>query len=202
MTAEKPTASFWLELQYPDAAASPWGLTAAVVSRSQQFNSIAANHSIFNNLYERLCFPWRRHEMEALSTLLALCEGNPPLTGGFPSQRVSNVGLWCIFVAILNKLLNKVLRSWWFETPWHSGDITVMDVITYLIYELSLQWRRNEWDGASNHQPHDCLLNRLQIKENIKAERLWPLWGELTGHQWIPCTNGQWRGKCFHLMMS
>ena len=26
---------------------------------------------------------------------------------------------------------------------------------------LSLQWRHNGRDGVSNHQPHDCLLNRL-----------------------------------------
>ena len=25
----------------------------------------------------------------------------------------------------------------------------------------SLQWRHNERDGVPNHQPHDCLLNRL-----------------------------------------
>ena len=29
---------------------------------------------------------WWRHHMETLSTLLALCEGNPSFTGGFPSQ--------------------------------------------------------------------------------------------------------------------
>ena len=27
-----------------------------------------------------------RHQMEIFSMLLALCEGNPPITGGFPSQ--------------------------------------------------------------------------------------------------------------------
>ena len=26
---------------------------------------------------------------------------------------------------------------------------------------LPLEWRHNERDGISNHQPHDCLLNRL-----------------------------------------
>ena len=31
--------------------------------------------------------------MEMLSALLALCEGNPPGTGGFPSQRTSNADL-------------------------------------------------------------------------------------------------------------
>ena len=33
-------------------------------------------------------------DMEKLPTLLALCEGNPPVTGGFPSQRVSSGELW------------------------------------------------------------------------------------------------------------
>ena len=42
----------------------------------------------------------------------------------------------------------------------------------------------------------------VQIKENIKAPRHWPLCGEFTGDRWIPRTNGQWRGKCFHLMTS
>ena len=26
---------------------------------------------------------------------------------------------------------------------------------------ITLQWRHNECDGVPNHQPHDCLLNRL-----------------------------------------
>ena len=43
---------------------------------------------------------------------------------------------------------------------------------------------------------------KTQIKENIKAPRHWPLCGEFTGDRWIPRTKGQWRGKCFHLMMS
>ena len=32
---------------------------------------------------------------------------------------------------------------------------------------------------------------QAQIKENIKALRHWPLWGEFTGDRWIPCTKGQ-----------
>ena len=42
------------------------------------------------------------------------------------------------------------------------------------VIRKALQWRHNERDGVSNHQPHDCLLTRLykvQIKENIKALR-------------------------------
>ena len=55
-----------------------------------------------------------------------------------------------------------------------------------------LQERHNERDSVSNHQPHDCLLNRLfkaQIKENIEAPRHWPLWEEFTGDRWIPRTK-------------
>ena len=56
-----------------------------------------------------------------------------------------------------------------------------------------LQWRHNERYGVSNHKPRDCLLNRLfkaQLKENIKAPRLW-LCRVFTGHRWIPCTKCQ-----------
>ena len=47
-----------------------------------------------------------------------------------------------------------------------------------------LQWRHNERDGVTNHQPRDSLLNRLfkvQIKVNIKAPSHWSLSGEFTG---------------------
>ena len=32
---------------------------------------------------------------------------------------------------------------------------------------------------------------QAQIKENTKAPRHWPLWGESTGDRWIPLTKGQ-----------
>ena len=31
-------------------------------------------------------FTWWRHQMEAFSVLLAICAGNSPVTGEFPSQ--------------------------------------------------------------------------------------------------------------------
>ena len=37
--------------------------------------------------------PWRFFDMESLCTLLALCEGNPMVTVGFPSQRASSAKL-------------------------------------------------------------------------------------------------------------
>ena len=96
------------------------------------------------------------------------------------------------------------------------GYVLIKTFIRYLFYfavlyadvlltacnlHCPLQWRHNECDGVSNHQPHDCLLNRL-FKDNIKAPRHWPLCGEITGDQWIPRTNGQYRRKSFYLMTS
>ena len=35
-----------------------------------------------------------------------------------------------------------------------------------------LQWRHNGRDSVSNHQPHDCLLNRLSIRRSKKTSKL------------------------------
>ena len=35
-----------------------------------------------------------------------------------------------------------------------------------------LKWRHNEFDGASNHQPHDCLLNRVFVCRSKKTSKL------------------------------
>ena len=36
----------------------------------------------------------------------------------------------------------------------------------------SLQWRHNQRDGISNHQPHDCVLNRLFRHRSKKRSKL------------------------------
>ena len=57
--------------------------------------------------------------MEASSALLALCEGNPPVTGGFPSQRPVTRSFDVFFDLRLNKWLSIKVRRRWFETPWY-----------------------------------------------------------------------------------
>ena len=37
---------------------------------------------------------------------------------------------------------------------------------------FTLQWRHNERDGVSNHQPHHCLLNRLFRHRSKKTPKL------------------------------
>ena len=80
---------------------------------------------------------------------------------------------------------------WWISSP--------------LVYVMTLQWRHNEHDGISNHQPRDCLFNhsfRRRSKKTSKLHVTGLCVGEFTGERWIPLTKGQLRGKCFHLMTS
>ena len=110
----------------------------------------------------------------------------------------------CVAVYIAGRRTSLVVYGWWPQPPtkkkvvsamghwaWSSSEAMryghvglVTGIWSVEVPFVSLQWRHNERDGVSNHQPHDCLLNRLfkaQVKENLKAPRHWPLWGEFTG---------------------
>ena len=67
---------------------------------------------------------------------------------------------------------------------------------------LALQWRHNDHDGVSNHQPHDCLLKRLFRHRSKKTSKL-SVTGLCEGiHRW-PVNSphkGQQRRKCFDFM--
>ena len=66
----------------------------------------------------RLCSdPWRRHRMETFSALLALCAGNSPVTGEFPSQRPVTRSFDVFLDLRLNKRLSKQSGHQWYETP-------------------------------------------------------------------------------------
>ena len=47
----------------------------------------------------------------------------------------------------------------------------VFGYLHQLVY-YTLQRRHNGWDGVSNHQPHDCLLNRLFRRRSKKTPKL------------------------------
>ena len=44
--------------------------------------------------------------------------------------------------------------------------------VNVLLHFLPSLWRHNERDGVSNHQPHDCLLNRLFRRRSKKTSKL------------------------------
>ena len=123
--------------------------------------------------------------------------------------------LWC-FLSCLpnqNKLINNGRDSVLFERPWYSCDVSV--VVFYYFISVSATFT---FDFRSTVMGINNFVGRLgyicspfavyavmgySIKRAFKIRKpLWPLWGEFTGDRWIPRINGQWRGKCFHLMTS
>ena len=59
---------------------------------------------------------WWRHEMGTFSALLAICAGNSPVNGEFPTQRPVTRSFDVFFDLRVNKPLNKQPWAWWFET--------------------------------------------------------------------------------------
>ena len=79
-----------------------------------------SSHGVWLALQHILIVSWWRHKMETFSALLALCAGNSPATGEFPSQRPVTRSFDVFFDLCLNKRLSKQSWGWWFETPSHS----------------------------------------------------------------------------------
>ena len=71
-----------------------------------------SNRGVGNHQYS-----WWRHLLETFSTLLALCAGNSPVTGEFPSQRPVTRSFDVFFDLRLIKRLSKHSCGWLFETP-------------------------------------------------------------------------------------
>ena len=88
---------------------------------------------------------WWRHQMETFSALLAMYEGNPPVTGGFPSQGQWRGPLMFSLICTKNKWLTKQMRR-------HRAhyNVTVMRVgINYqgiiLLIPSDFLWSQNRW---------------------------------------------------------
>ena len=64
-----------------------------------------------------LPIPWWRRQMETFSALLAICAGNSPVPGEFPTQRPVRRSFDVYFDLRPNKRLSKQSWGWWFETP-------------------------------------------------------------------------------------
>ena len=79
--------------------------------------------------------------------------------------------IWTILIYINNETLIEIKTS--MENLWQR---TINDLILSNTYWCSfpnaLQWRYNERDGGSNHQPHDCLLNSFSRRRSKKTSKL------------------------------
>ena len=80
---------------------------------------------------------WWRHQMETFSALLALCVGNSPVIGEFPSQRSVTRSFDVFFDLCMHKRRSKQSWVWWFETPSHSSWRHRNVVRNFSTYHLS-----------------------------------------------------------------
>ena len=133
--------------------------------------------------------------METFSALLDLCEGNPPVTGGFPSQWQVTRSFDVFFDLRLNKWLSKQSWDWWLETL------------------SSPLWRHsNEYmfTLTSTEGPQNACVKPDQVLCNYNAHinSLWPsdvLWGHVhvSGSTlaqvmvWCLTTPSHYRNQCW-----
>ena len=95
---------------------------------------------------------WWRHQMKTFSALLAICAGNSPVPGEFPTQRPVTRSFDVYFDLRPNKRLSKQSWGWWFETLscslWRHRNIEInhnwMDTsgAVSLMSTLPFLWRR------------------------------------------------------------
>ena len=78
-------------------------------------------------------------------------------------------GIWVKTTRIWPQPNNKKRES----SAYHFGHTAVnISGFNNSDYIISLWWRHNDHDGVSNHQPHDCLLNRLFRRRSKKTSKL------------------------------
>ena len=79
---------------------------------------------------------WWRHQMETFSALLAICAGNSPVPGEFPTQRPVTRSFDVYFDLRPNKRLSKQSWGWWFETLscslWRHRNVSVIYILTIM----------------------------------------------------------------------
>ena len=69
---------------------------------------------------------WWRHQMETFSALLAICAGNSPVPGEFPTQRPVTRSFDVYFDLRPNKRLSKQSWGWWLRCHRAHYDVIVM----------------------------------------------------------------------------
>ena len=118
---------------------------------------------------------WWCHHMETFSVLLALCEGNPPITGGVPSQRQVTWSFDVFLDLRLDKWSSMQSRRWWFDTP-----------------------SRPLWRRCNGHRTFRVAM----FKRISKMIQHWKCKGTKLIHEWtllitgIDCLVVVWQNQC------
>ena len=129
---------------------------------------------------------------------------NPPVIGGFPSQRTSkhrwndvnisigpctNPSIFSQATLCFRQSVRVAVRRLKY------GFVVILPVLSVYPYSsvlFPLQWRHNGGDGVSNLQPHHCLLNRL-FRRRLKKTTKLRVTGLCAGiHRWSVDSPHKW----------
>ena len=140
------------------------------------------------NISHKIDVSWWRHQMVTFSALLALCVGNSPVAGEFPSQRPVTRGFGVSLIC--------ALISGWVNNR-EAGDLrrhrahyelivmcTPVKATIFSCMDLTLRWCHNEHDGVSNYRRLECLLSRLFMRRSKKTSKLCVTSLSLGIHRW------------------
>ena len=108
-----------------------------------------------------------------ISELLAICDGNSPVTREFPSRRSVTWSFDVFFDLRLNKRLSKQSWGWWFETPsrplWrhcnviHLGSSHFFSLANWVTAKFDhVGW--SQWDQRWTTSEGGLTLNPIGIK--------------------------------------
>ena len=124
--------------------------------------------------------------MGAFSASLALCAGNSPVTGEFPSQRPVTRSIDVFFHLCLNKRLSKQSWGWWFETPscslWRHCNAMMLNQGSFLYMHSANERRRyivtSSLIGWAHTQNDPCSMWEISSSLNyIISIKFAPLYG-------------------------
>ena len=90
---------------------------AVVPGNELDFSRMGRCGEFYNDLHINTIIIMMTSSNETFSASLALCAGNSPVPGEFPSQRPVTRSFDVFFDLCLNKRLSKQSWGWWFEMP-------------------------------------------------------------------------------------
>ena len=124
--SSKPPFHFIIHIDEQQESPNFFSVTTLTAEGNPSFSTLALKSN--ENTQEKIVFTGWRHQMESISALLALCAGNSPFTGEFPSQRPVTRSFDVFFDLHLNKRWSKQSRRRWFEPPsrlfWRQCNVT------------------------------------------------------------------------------
>ena len=128
-----------------------------------------SNHQPYDCLLNRLFR--RRSKKTSKLRVTGLSAGNSPGTGEFLAQMASSAENLSIR---WRHHLAKAVKSTTCNTSHNlcSPLCCALFCHSHSVIFLSLQWRHNGHDGASNYQPHHCLLSRLFGRRSKQTSKL------------------------------